>query len=56
MVTAKPHLYPHPEEPALAGVPKDEATARATWFETPRVARLLTMRGEGGGVRQVRKG
>ena len=34
---------PHPEEPAFAGVSKDEARAGASWFETRQVA-LLTMR------------
>src|SRR4029077_15001182 len=29
---------------AKHGVSKDEATASASWFETPRCARLLTMR------------
>jgi hypothetical protein len=34
---------PHPEERGTR-VSKDEATGRASWFETP-LARLLTMRG-----------
>src|SRR4051794_10658638 len=39
-------IDPHPEEPALAGVSKDVATARASWFETRCFAMLLTMRAE----------
>jgi hypothetical protein len=34
---------PHPEERRFRRVSKDEATARATWFETA-LTRFLTMR------------
>jgi hypothetical protein len=42
-------LNPHPEERPVGRVSKDEVTARASWFETPRLrplgySGLLTMR------------
>jgi hypothetical protein len=46
------HLSPHPEERGTR-VSKDDATARAAWFETA-YSRLLTMRGIGLEIPEIR--